>query len=40
MGQEGPDKVLHRVYIRLEKLKQEKDEFATKIHETLRIIVS
>ncbi|XWS68570.1 hypothetical protein CRYUN_Cryun04dG0101600 [Craigia yunnanensis] len=40
VGQEGPDKVLRRVYIRLEKLKQEKDEFATKIHERLRIIVA
>lgn len=38
--EEAPDKVLRRVYIRLEKLKQENDEFATKIHENLRIIVS
>ncbi|XWS54258.1 hypothetical protein CRYUN_Cryun10bG0075500 [Craigia yunnanensis] len=40
VGEEAPDKVLHRIYIRLEKLKQEKDEFATKIHERLRIIVA
>ncbi|KAK6241623.1 hypothetical protein SCA6_007012 [Theobroma cacao] len=38
--EEAPDKVLRRVYIRLEKLKQENDEFATKIHENLRIIVA
>ncbi|KAA3488407.1 diacylglycerol kinase 5-like [Gossypium australe] len=40
VGEEAPDKVLRRVYTRLEKLKQEKDEFATKIHERLRIIVA
>ncbi|XP_022742634.1 diacylglycerol kinase 5-like isoform X2 [Durio zibethinus] len=40
VGEEAPDKVLHRVYMRLEKLKQEKDEFASKIHERLRIIVA
>ncbi|KAG8473343.1 hypothetical protein CXB51_035458 [Gossypium anomalum] len=40
VGEEAPDKVLRKVYTRLEKLKQEKDEFATKIHERLRIIVA
>lgn len=40
MGEETPDKVLSRIYANLEKLKQNGDEFATKIQETLRIIVS
>ncbi|XVE49834.1 hypothetical protein DITRI_Ditri01bG0113900 [Diplodiscus trichospermus] len=40
LGQEAPDKVLRRVYVRLAKLKQEKDEFAAEIHERLRIVVA
>lgn len=40
MGEETPDKVLSRIYANLEKLKQNGDEFATKIQEKLRIIVS
>ncbi|OMO98879.1 hypothetical protein COLO4_13660 [Corchorus olitorius] len=40
VGEETPDKVLRRVYTRLEKLKQENDEFAAKVHERLRIIVA
>ncbi|GMJ06441.1 diacylglycerol kinase 5 [Hibiscus trionum] len=40
VGKESPDKVLRRVYTRLERLKKENDEFAAKIDERLRIIVA
>ncbi|MBA0563147.1 hypothetical protein Golob_008146 [Gossypium lobatum] len=40
LGEEAPDKVLRRLYIGLEKLKQENDKFAAKIYERLRIIVA
>ncbi|MBA0772712.1 hypothetical protein Gotri_008045 [Gossypium trilobum] len=40
LGEEAPDKVLRRLYISLEKLKQENDKFAAKIYERLRIIVA
>ncbi|TYG41313.1 hypothetical protein ES288_D12G166000v1 [Gossypium darwinii] len=40
LGEEAPDKVLRRLYISLEKLKQENDKFAAKIYERLKIIVA
>lgn len=40
LSEEAPDKSLSRVYVNLEKLKLDGDEFATKIEEKLRIIVS
>lgn len=39
LGKEPPDLVLRRIYLNLEKLKSN-DEFAAKIQEKLRIIVS
>ncbi|KAL7000662.1 diacylglycerol kinase (ATP) [Sarracenia purpurea var. burkii] len=36
----SPDAVLHRIYLNLERLKLNGDEFATKIQERLRIIVA
>ena len=39
LGKEAPDVVLRRIYLNLEKLKSN-DEFAAKIQEKLRIIVS
>lgn len=40
LGEEAPDKALRRIYVNLEKLKADEDEFAAKIEERLRIIVS
>ena len=40
MNQEAPDKSLNRIYVNLEKLKASEDELASKIQESLRIIVS
>lgn len=40
LGEEAPDKVLSRIYVNLEKLKNDGDEFAKEIQERLRIIVS
>lgn len=40
MGEEAPDKVLRRIYVNLETHKRNGDEFAIKIQEKLRIIVS
>lgn len=40
LGKETPDSVLHRLYLNLEKLKNNGDEFAAKLEERLRIIVS
>lgn len=40
VSKEAPDKVLHRIYLNLEKLKLDGDEYAAKIQEELRIIVS
>ena len=40
MNQEAPDKSLSRIYVNLEKLKHSEDDFAFKIQERLRIIVS
>ncbi|GMH11050.1 hypothetical protein Nepgr_012891 [Nepenthes gracilis] len=37
---EAPDKVLSRLYLNIEKLKQSEDELAAKIQERLRIIVA
>ncbi|XP_057953357.1 diacylglycerol kinase 5 isoform X2 [Malania oleifera] len=40
LGEEGPDKVLHRLYLNLERLTQDDDNFAPKIRERLRLIVA
>ncbi|XP_021901091.1 LOW QUALITY PROTEIN: diacylglycerol kinase 5-like [Carica papaya] len=40
LGEEAPDKVLSRIYVNLEKLKNDGDEFAKEIQERLRIIVA
>lgn len=40
LGEEAPDSVLRRLFLNLEKLKLSGDEFADKIEEKLRIIVS
>ncbi|KAH0778383.1 hypothetical protein KY290_004810 [Solanum tuberosum] len=40
LGKETPDSVLHRLYLNLEKLKNNGDEFAAKLEERLRIIVA
>lgn len=40
LGKEAPDKVLRRIYVNLEKLKLNGDEFAVKIEKRLRLIVS
>lgn len=40
LGEESPDKVLRRIYMNLEKLKLNGDEFARKIEKQLRLIVS
>lgn len=40
MGEQGPDKVLTRVYSHLEKLKLSGNQFAAKIQERLKLIVS
>ncbi|KAJ4729912.1 diacylglycerol kinase [Melia azedarach] len=40
LGEEAPDEVLRRVYLNLEKVKANGDEFAIKIQERLRIIVA
>lgn len=40
LGEEAPDKVLRRIYVNLEKLKNSGDELAVKIQKNLRLIVS
>ncbi|CAM8922500.1 unnamed protein product [Rhodiola kirilowii] len=40
LSEEAPEKSLSRVYVNLEKLKLDGDEFATKIEEKLRLIVA
>ncbi|KAK4364108.1 hypothetical protein RND71_015466 [Anisodus tanguticus] len=40
LGEETPDSVLRRLYLNLEKLKSNGDEYATKLEERLRIIVA
>lgn len=40
LGEEAPDRVLRRVFLNLERLKQNGDEFAPKLEKKLRIIVS
>ncbi|KAK9092294.1 hypothetical protein Syun_027205 [Stephania yunnanensis] len=40
LSEEAPDKVLHRIYGNLEKLKLEGDEFAKEIQKKLRLIVA
>uniref|UniRef100_A0A7N1A1N5 Diacylglycerol kinase n=1 Tax=Kalanchoe fedtschenkoi TaxID=63787 RepID=A0A7N1A1N5_KALFE len=40
LSEEAPDKSLSKIYINLEKLKLDGDEFATKIEEKLKIIVA
>ncbi|CAN4087205.1 unnamed protein product [Withania somnifera] len=40
LGEETPDSVLHRLYLKLEKLKSNGDKFAPKLEERLRIIVA
>ncbi|XP_042464561.1 diacylglycerol kinase 5-like isoform X1 [Zingiber officinale] len=40
LGEEAPDKVLHRLYGNIEKLKSEGDHLATHIEKTLRLIVA
>ncbi|XP_060202416.1 diacylglycerol kinase 5-like isoform X2 [Lycium barbarum] len=40
LGEETPDSVLRRLYLNLEKLKNDGDEYATKLGERLRIIVA
>lgn len=40
LGEEAPDKVLHKLYANLEKLKSSGDDLAIKIENNLRLIVS
>jgi hypothetical protein len=40
LGENAPDKVLRTIYANLESLKKRGDEFAMKIMEKLRLIVS
>ncbi|KAK7831654.1 diacylglycerol kinase 5 isoform X2 [Quercus suber] len=40
LGEEAPDKVLRRIYVNLEKLKNSGDELAVKIQKNLRLIVA
>ncbi|KAG6657901.1 hypothetical protein CIPAW_04G122200 [Carya illinoinensis] len=40
LGDEAPDKVLHKIYVNLEKLKHNGDEFAGNIEKRLRLIVA
>ena len=40
MGENAPDKVLHQLYVTLDKLKGSGDDFAAEIEKRLRIIVS
>ncbi|KAJ4763584.1 Diacylglycerol kinase [Rhynchospora pubera] len=40
LGEEGPDKVLRRIYANLERLKHHGDHLASKIKEKLRLIVA
>ncbi|KAL3624769.1 Diacylglycerol kinase 5 [Castilleja foliolosa] len=40
LGEEGPDSVLRRVFLNLERLKNNSDEFAPKLAQRLRIIVA
>ncbi|KAL5581896.1 hypothetical protein UlMin_014338 [Ulmus minor] len=40
LGEEAPDKVLHKIYVNFEKLKVEGDEIGNNIKEKLRLIVA
>ncbi|XP_047951377.1 diacylglycerol kinase 5-like [Salvia hispanica] len=40
LGEEAPDKVLHRIFHNLERLKENGDQFAPKLEKKLRIIVA
>ncbi|KAF5746007.1 Diacylglycerol kinase 5 isoform 1 [Tripterygium wilfordii] len=40
LGEHAPDKILHNIYVNLERLKNDGDELAAKIQERLRIIVA
>lgn len=40
LGEEPPDKVLHRLYLNLERFKYNGDPVAIKIYNSLRLIVS
>lgn len=40
LSEEAPDKVLHHLYVNLERLKMEGDILAVQIWRTLRLIVS
>jgi len=40
LSEEAPDKVLHKLYSNLERLKRDGDTFASEIYKRLRIIVS
>ncbi|XP_057796556.1 diacylglycerol kinase 5-like [Salvia miltiorrhiza] len=40
LGEEAPDKVLHRIFLNLERLKQNGDQFAPKLEKKLRVIVA
>ncbi|KAJ7948240.1 diacylglycerol kinase [Quillaja saponaria] len=40
LGKEAPDTILHAIYVNLEKLKLDGDEYAIKIEERLRVIVA
>ncbi|KAF5191050.1 Diacylglycerol kinase [Thalictrum thalictroides] len=40
LGEDTPDKVLHKIYVNLEKLKCRQDNFATEIYKRLRVIVA
>ncbi|XP_030485059.2 diacylglycerol kinase 5 [Cannabis sativa] len=40
LGEEGPDKILRRIYVNLAQLQREGDKFATHIQENLRLIVA
>ncbi|XP_030513162.2 diacylglycerol kinase 5-like [Rhodamnia argentea] len=40
LGEEGPDKVLRRIYLNLEKLRSDGDELANQIQQALKLIVA
>jgi hypothetical protein len=40
LREEAPDKVLHKLYSNLERLKRDGDTFASEIYKRLRLIVS
>ncbi|PIA34414.1 hypothetical protein AQUCO_03800196v1 [Aquilegia coerulea] len=40
LGEESPDKVLHKIYVNLEKLRCREDNFAIEIYKRLRLIVA